>query len=96
MQANGTHDAAAEVSRSFLFVPADSERKLDKAKTSGADALILDLEDSVAASARPKARALAAEFEQLSGALDYMRKVYMRPVVAPSPYAEVLRHLDLN
>ena len=50
------------MSRSFLFVPADSERKLDKAKTSGADALILDLEDSVAASARPKARALAAEF----------------------------------
>ncbi len=50
------------MSRSFLFVPADSERKLDKAKSSGADALILDLEDSVAASARPKARALAAEF----------------------------------
>ena len=50
------------MSRSFLFVPADSERKLEKAGTCGADALILDLEDSVAASARPKARKLAAEF----------------------------------
>jgi len=50
------------VSRSFLFVPADSERKLEKAGTCGADALIIDLEDSVAAAARPKARKLAAEF----------------------------------
>jgi citrate lyase subunit beta/citryl-CoA lyase len=50
------------VSRSFLFVPADSQRKLEKAASSNADALILDLEDSVAAAARPQARALAAEF----------------------------------
>ena len=50
------------MSRSFLFVPADSERKLEKAGTCGADALIIDLEDSVAAAARPKARKLAAEF----------------------------------
>lgn len=33
--------------RSLLFVPGDSERKLAKAGTSHADALILDLEDSV-------------------------------------------------
>jgi citrate lyase beta subunit len=64
VQAVGTHDADAEVSRSFLFVPADSERKLQKARSSGADALILDLEDSVAESARPEARRLAAEFLQ--------------------------------
>ena len=50
------------MSRSFLFVPADSERKLEKAGTCGADALIIDLEDSVAAAARPQARKLAAEF----------------------------------
>ncbi len=50
------------MSRSFLFVPADSERKLEKAASSNADGLIFDLEDSVAASARPQARALAAEF----------------------------------
>jgi citrate lyase subunit beta/citryl-CoA lyase len=44
--------------RSFLFVPADSEKKLAKAETSPADALILDLEDSVAAANRPAARKL--------------------------------------
>jgi citrate lyase subunit beta / citryl-CoA lyase len=48
--------------RSLLFVPADSERKLAKALSAGADALILDLEDSVSAERRPQARALAAEF----------------------------------
>ena len=42
--------------RSFLFVPGDSERKQAKALTSGADALILDLEDSVAADQLPVAR----------------------------------------
>jgi len=52
------------VSRSFLFVPADSERKLEKAGGAGADALILDLEDAVAAEARPAARKLAAEYLQ--------------------------------
>ncbi|HEY1963114.1 MAG TPA: CoA ester lyase [Rhizomicrobium sp.] len=48
--------------RSFLFVPADSEKKLAKARGSAADALILDLEDSVAAQNRPKARAMIREF----------------------------------
>ena len=33
--------------RSMLFVPGDSERKMEKAITNEADALILDLEDSV-------------------------------------------------
>lgn len=56
-------DAQEEtVSRSFLFVPADSERKLKKSQASGADALILDLEDSVAVSERPRARSLANAF----------------------------------
>ena len=48
--------------RSFLFVPADSERKLEKAASVGADALIVDLEDSVTAAARPEARELAREY----------------------------------
>ena len=48
--------------RSFLFVPADSERKLAKADDADADALILDLEDAVLAAERPRARALAREF----------------------------------
>lgn len=46
--------------RSFLFVPGDSARKFDKARTGEADALILDLEDSVAASAKSDARIAVA------------------------------------
>jgi citrate lyase subunit beta/citryl-CoA lyase len=42
--------------RSLLFVPADSERKFVKAQASGADALILDLEDSVAPGEKAQAR----------------------------------------
>ncbi len=52
------------MNRSFLFVPADSERKLRKADRAGADALILDLEDSVAPDARPEARVMASEYLQ--------------------------------
>ena len=48
--------------RSLLFVPADSEKKLAKSKSSPADALILDLEDSVAPENRPKARDMVREF----------------------------------
>ena len=48
--------------RSLLFVPGDSERKQAKALQAGADALILDLEDSVAEAALPAARARVREF----------------------------------
>lgn len=46
--------------RSPLFAPGDSARKAEKALGSGADAVILDLEDSVAAPAKPQARAMVA------------------------------------
>ena len=48
--------------RSFLFVPGDSERKLEKARDAGADAIIVDLEDSVTAESRPRARELARAY----------------------------------
>jgi len=48
--------------RSFLFVPADSERKLEKATGVNADAFILDLEDAVTPEARPRARELTAAY----------------------------------
>jgi citrate lyase subunit beta/citryl-CoA lyase len=48
--------------RSLLFIPADDERKLAKGMASGADALILDLEDAVAAPRKAAARALAAQY----------------------------------
>jgi citrate lyase subunit beta/citryl-CoA lyase len=48
--------------RSLLFIPADDEKKLAKGVATGADALILDLEDAVAASRKAAARTLAAQY----------------------------------
>jgi citrate lyase subunit beta/citryl-CoA lyase len=48
--------------RSLLFVPADGGRKLDKAMASGADAVIVDLEDSIALPNKAAARKSAADF----------------------------------
>ncbi len=48
--------------RSLLFVPADAAKKLHKAMTSGADALIVDLEDSIPAPGKSDARLSAAAF----------------------------------
>jgi len=48
--------------RSLLFVPGDSERKFERARTCGADGLIFDLEDAVAPSRKPEARSLVARF----------------------------------
>jgi len=50
--------------RSLLFVPGDSEKKLAKSTSTAADALILDLEDSVAPERTTLARVMVAEFLQ--------------------------------
>ena len=50
--------------RSLLFVPADGGSKLDKAFVSGADAVIVDLEDSIAPDRKAPARDSAAAFLQ--------------------------------
>lgn len=48
--------------RSLLFVPGDRPDRMEKALASGADALILDLEDAVALSAKAAARRNVTEF----------------------------------
>ncbi|MFZ0681207.1 HpcH/HpaI aldolase/citrate lyase family protein [Candidatus Binatus sp.] len=48
--------------RSILFVPGDSERKLAKSESSSADALVLDLEDAVAADRTEVARTMVLEY----------------------------------
>lgn len=47
--------------RSFLFVPANDTRKVEKAFASDADMVILDLEDAVAISEKAKARSLVVD-----------------------------------
>lgn len=48
--------------RSYLFVPGDSTKKLEKSLTSGSDSLIVDLEDSVGFDNKPKAREIGLGF----------------------------------
>ncbi len=48
--------------RSLLFVPGDSRKKLDKAMGSGADVLLIDLEDSVDVAAKDEARRVTSAF----------------------------------
>ena len=53
--------------RSWLFVPADSERKIAKALESEADAIIFDLEDSVAPAQKSTARAILKDLPGRDG-----------------------------
>jgi citrate lyase subunit beta/citryl-CoA lyase len=60
--------------RSFLFAPANVPRRVEKALTLAADAVILDLEDSVAPSDKPGARSSVAEaLKQPRKARGYVR-----------------------
>jgi citrate lyase subunit beta/citryl-CoA lyase len=78
--------------RSLLFVPADSERKLSRGPQSGADALILDLEDSVVPANRPLARSQARDFLASTGSAGFRRYVRINPL--PKCVPEDLRTLD--
>ena len=53
--------------RSWLFVPGDSQPKLDKVASLGADVVIVDLEDAVAPPAKPAARLLANSWLETHG-----------------------------
>lgn len=65
--------------RSLLFVPGDSERKQAKALLAGADALILDLEDSVAEAALPAARSRVSAFLAAQAAGARSQQIWVRP-----------------
>lgn len=64
--------------RSLLFVPGDSPEKMEKALRSGADALILDLEDSVAEPNKEEARRIVLAFLQGQRAVSPRPLLYVR------------------
>lgn len=64
--------------RSYLFVPGDSPRKLEKGLASGADALLLDLEDSVAIDNKPKAREIVRDFLQANAGNSEAPRLFVR------------------
>jgi citrate lyase subunit beta/citryl-CoA lyase len=61
--------------RSWLFVPADSERKIAKALESEADAVIFDLEDSVAPGMKAKARDILKKLPKRSNGPEWWVRV---------------------
>lgn len=70
--------------RSWLFVPGDSEAKLGKAAGFGSDVVIADLEDAVAAPAKPQARLLVrAWLENRDAAAGPPRWVRINPLDTP-------------
>jgi len=64
--------------RSLLFIPADSPNKLAKGIASGADALLLDLEDSIAADRKEAARRGACDFLKAHRGLTGRPKLIVR------------------
>ena len=62
--------------RSFLFVPGDSDKKIAKSESVPADLVIFDLEDAVAAEARPEARLRVKEY--LTGRKERSSALYVR------------------
>jgi citrate lyase subunit beta/citryl-CoA lyase len=66
--------------RSYLFVPGNRPERFDKALSSGADAVILDLEDAVPAEQKTAARAAAADW------LDAAKPVVLRINAIDTPW----------
>jgi citrate lyase subunit beta/citryl-CoA lyase len=64
--------------RSLLFVPADSEKKLEKGLGSEADCLLIDLEDSVALPAKPQAREIALAYLRDARLRETRPQLYVR------------------
>lgn len=73
--------------RSLLFVPGDRPERFAKAAGSGADAIILDLEDAVAPAAKPKAREAVADC--LGTPAEIIRFVRINPIDGPHLEADL-------
>jgi len=58
------NEERAHLRRSFLFVPGSDEKKVAKAASLGADAVILDLEDAVTPARKAEARTRVRAFLQ--------------------------------
>jgi citrate lyase subunit beta / citryl-CoA lyase len=74
--------------RSLLFIPGDDEKKLGKGVGSGADALILDLEDSVSAPRKAAARQITAQYIAATRLLQARPRLYVRINALDTPLWE--------
>jgi citrate lyase subunit beta / citryl-CoA lyase len=76
-------------SRSWLFAPADSERKMEKAAATSADIVLLDLEDAVAEDHKPEARARLSAFLGAQSADRSRLWVRINPLQGPHAAADL-------
>jgi len=76
--------------RSCLSVPGADERKIEKAARSGADEIVVDLEDSVPAAGKAEARKLVAAWLARTDAVDC--RIAVRVNAARTPWC----HLDIQ
>jgi citrate lyase subunit beta / citryl-CoA lyase len=74
--------------RSLLFIPGDDEKKLGKGAGSGADALILDLEDSVSAARKAAGRQITAQYIAATRGLETRPRLYVRINALDTPLWE--------
>jgi len=74
--------------RSLLFVPGDSPEKFEKASRSGADALILDLEDSVTVANKAEARREVLAFLHEQRGAEQSPLVFVRINALTTPFAD--------
>ncbi len=81
--------------RSLLFVPGDRPERFDKAVASGADAVILDLEDSVSAQNKPQAREAVRDFVTRRAA-DAKLVVRINPLATPACDDDLMALADIN
>ncbi|MEM8663879.1 MAG: aldolase/citrate lyase family protein, partial [Pseudomonadota bacterium] len=84
--------ARANRVRSMLFVPGTKPEIFDKATTSGADFVTVDLEDAVAPPLKADARPEAIKF--LSGEGDVLRAVRINPLSTAHGLADMLAILE--
>jgi citrate lyase subunit beta/citryl-CoA lyase len=75
--------ASLDTARSFLFTPGNDARKLERALTAGADAVVVDLEDAVAAGDKDAARTLAASALDAAGKDSSLRLVRVNAAGTP-------------
>lgn len=82
-------DGASLRMRSWLFAPGDSEKKMARATEGSADVVLIDLEDAVTESEKPKARTMVREFlrSQASG----LERIWVRvnPMDGPHTLADL-------
>ena len=82
--------------RSWLFVPADSEKKVAKALESEADAIIFDLEDSVVPDRKKTARAILKGLAKRTGGPQWWVRVNLLGTKAHKHDLEVLKVADIH